>query len=70
MGRVVRTQREQIRVARAPPTRSARVTRSDMDVHWPNDPDDDGNGLIGAFVVLLLEAGVAALVVAVIMLLR
>ena len=39
-------------------------------MHWPNDPNDDGNALFGACLALLLETGIAAFVVAVVMLLN
>ena len=33
---------------------------------WPNDPADDGNALAGVWHAVLIEAGVVALIVALI----
>jgi hypothetical protein len=34
-----------------------------MDHRWPNDPDDDGNGIVGVRNAILIEAGFLALIV-------
>jgi hypothetical protein len=34
-----------------------------MRQQWPNNPDDDGNALAGAFTALLIEAAIVGLVV-------
>ena len=37
---------------------------------WPNDPDDDGNAIAGAFCAALVGVGIVALIVLLLVLLR